>query len=139
MNKTWRSFTVALLVLALTACGHDSASYIEGGNRDTALSLFRDKSYPGADWELALTVAHMPDCQRRHPLKREPSSKPYRADLYRAPEGGYSLYSGDTWYLVQLSDCSLQEAQSPPVSPGEPVGNWEDSEAGFHFSPAGKP
>jgi hypothetical protein len=140
--KKMRQSLVCLAVAAvsvLAGCGGDSASYIEGGNRDTAFSLFRDKNYPGADWELALTLAHMPDCQRRHPLKREPSSKSYQADLYRTPDGGYTLRSGDTWYLAQLSTCSLQEAQSPPAAPGELLGSWQEGDSEFHFSPAGKP
>lgn len=123
------------LAAALSGCGGDSASYMIEGNRDNAFSLFRDKSWPGADWELALVLTHLPDCQRRYPLKPASSGRPYKAELFRNAETYYLLHSADAWYAAQLNGCTLQESKSVPASPGELVGTWEKRDEGFKFFP----
>jgi hypothetical protein len=138
-----RSFIwVMFAAVVVAACGSDSASYMVDGKSDTAFSLFRDKAYPGADWQLELALTSLPECQRRHPLKSAPSDRPYKAELYLNDEGDYFLRSAGTWYQAQLTACTLQMIESAPASPGNLLGTWEQGgeEPGgaFKFFPAGK-
>ena len=136
--KKYSSLLMIIAAMALSACGSDSASYMVGGKSDNAFSLFRNKAYPGADWELALALTHLPDCQRRIPLAPAASDKPYKAVLYLAAEGGYVLNSADTWYEVQIDKCTLQKAQSAPTTPGDLVGSWEERDGDLKFYPSTK-
>lgn len=131
-------FLASFLVVAISGCGSDSASYMVDANSDTAFSLFRDKSLPGADWQLEVVLTHLPDCQRRHKLNTASSDKPYRAALFLNPEGYYVLHSADSWYQAQLVGCTLKPIASAPASPGDIVGSWEEGNEGFKFFPAGK-
>ena len=131
----------AFLMLAFAAlvagCGSDSASYMVNGDRDTAFSLFRSKDFPGQDWKIDMALTHMPECQRRYPLKRA-SGDASKISLYRNAEGGYALQAGDAWYQGRLEGCRLQESASAPAAPGELIGAWEDRADGFKFYPVQK-
>ena len=134
------SLSLALFAaIALCACGSDSASYLVDGRSDSAFSLFRGKSYPGADWDITLAVTHLPDCQRRYTLRPVSSDNAYKAELFLDTEGDYALRSGKYWYQIRLSDCALKALSEAPPNPGETVGNWNEGESGFRFSPAARP
>ncbi len=136
-------FLATLAALTVSACGKgDSASYMVDGKSDQAFSMFRDKAYPGADWELALALTSLPQCQRRHTLKNAPSDRPYKAELYLNAEGYYFLRSAGAWYEAQLDGCILQMIESAPDVPGSLLGTWEEGGAEnggtFKFFPARK-
>jgi hypothetical protein len=135
-------FLVIFAAVVVSACGSDSASYMVDGKSDTAFSLFRDKAYPGADWQLELALTSLPECQRRHPLKSVASDRPYKAELYLNAEGDYFLRSAGTWYQAQLTACTLLMIESAPASPGNLLGTWEqggeEQGGAFKFFPAGK-
>lgn len=131
-------FLAVFAALVVSACGSDSASYMVDDKSDNAFSLFRAKSFPGADWQLEFALTHLPDCQRRHDLKPASSDRPYRAELFLNAEGYYLLHSSGTWYEAQLDDCTLLMIESAPASSGDLVGTWEEGKDGFKFFPAGK-
>ena len=123
---------LATLMLAAGGSG-DTASYLVEGRSDQAFTLFRDKSYPGADWEVALVLTHLPDCQRKHRLKLAASGTPFKAQLTRIPEGDYVMRYGNAGYRMRLTTCAIQAIESD-VPAGELVGSWEehDGKLGFH-------
>lgn len=138
MKRYW--YPLMILLAALGGCGSDSASYMVAEDREHAMTIFRDQSYPGADWELAIVLARLPDCQRRHPLKAAPSDQPYQAALYADAdaEGFYLLHSDRTWYEVQLNACGLKPIEPVDEPPATLVGTWQERDGKFKFFPAGK-
>ena len=138
MMKKYSLSLALVAAFVVSACSNDSASYMVDGKSDNAFSLFRNKAYPGADWQLALAITRRPDCQRRLPLAPAPSDKPYKAVLYLDAEGGYLLNSAATWYELQIGNCTLQKMKSAPTSPGDLVGSWEERDGNLKFYPSGK-
>jgi hypothetical protein len=127
-----------LLAVVVAACGSDSASYLVDGDSDNAFSLFRDKAIPGGDWNVALALTHLPDCQRRYALKSVAGDAPFKAELFRNAAGFYLLHTAGTWYEAQLDGCLLQQIKSAPATPGDAIGAWEQRDARLMFFPAGK-
>lgn len=120
-----------LIALLLAGCGTgDSNSYMIDGNRDHALILIRDKQWMWSDWEVAMIVAHLPDCQRRHSLKNVSKDVVFKMELYESLEGGYILHQGKRWYVADPVKCELQQFPEPPKEPGDLIGVFTDKEDG---------
>ncbi len=127
------------VVSLLTACGsNDTASYMIDGSSSRAFTMFRNKSYPGADWEPDLAVTSLPDCQRRHKLSPVDSGKDFKAELYADGEGLHVLHVGKAWYQIELASCKLQSMKAVPAAPGDIVGSWDEREGKLKFFPAKK-
>lgn len=120
-----------LAVLLLAGCGSgDSTNYMIDGNRDHALILIRDKQWLWSDWEVAMIVSRLPDCQRRHPLKNVSKDVVFKMELYESLEGGYILHQGKRWYVADPVKCELQQFPEPPKEPGDLIGVFTDKEDG---------
>lgn len=120
-----------LAVLILAGCGTgDSTSFMVDGNNEHALSLFRDKQWLWSDWEVSLVVSHLPDCQRRYPLKGVSKDVVFKMELYESLEGGYILHQGKRWYVAETGKCQLQQFPEPPKEPGDLVGVFTDKGTG---------
>lgn len=120
-----------LAVVLLAGCGTgDSTSYTINDNREHALSLFRDKQWLWSDWDVAMVVTHLPDCQRRYPLKGVSKDVVFKMELYESLEGGYILHQGKRWYVAETGKCQLQQFPEPPKEPGDLIGVFTDKGTG---------
>lgn len=98
--------------LVLTGCENDVASY-QVPDAGVSLTLIREQRW---FWDktaaVAVVVARMPDCQRRHALApTRPGAA--RVDVYQAGQGLYLLRQGNAWHAAQAADCSLEAVEEP--------------------------
>lgn len=133
-RSMWKLGLLLLLSGVLAGCEGDSASYMIGGNRDHALTLFRDKPWPWSDWELNIVVSRLPECMRRHPLKAAPGDGAFKLEIYRSLEGGFILRQGKRWYVAETEKCQLQQFKEPPAEPGELIGSFSDKSGLLKFT-----
>lgn len=134
-----RTATKACLLLTLpllAACEFDTAAYMIDGNSDHALTLVRDVKYWWSDKaELAVVVAHFPDCQRRYPLKLQPVNSS-KVALYALGGSRFVLQQGKNWYLADAQNCTLEAAEAPREGEaGTLIGNWQKKDGTFGFYP----
>jgi hypothetical protein len=134
-----------LLVLApaallLAACENDAASYEIGGSRDTALTLIREQRwFWSKQSEVALVVARMPECQRRHPLGPTPVGDA-RAELFQTGPETYLLQSGEGLYAIDLAACDAQAVEAPAQGiAGTPLGAFDRKDGRLRFIAAPPP
>lgn len=112
--------TVALgLVVAaflLAGCENDAASW-QGAEPGVSLTLIREQHrFWDKRAEVAVVVARMPDCQRRHGLG---ATRPADAEveIFTGGSGQYFLRQDEEWYLATTADCGLEPARAPAPPP----------------------
>jgi hypothetical protein len=127
-------FPLALLLSTLlVACGSSDTAYVQIQGSEHSLTLVRDKPYLWSEgWDLALVVSRMPECSRRHHLKRA-SDGSFRMDVFRAAENAWILRQGKRWYVADTTTCELQQFEEKPPEPGVPVGSFENKSGALRF------
>ena len=116
---------IALLTfLVLAACGdtQQAAYLIAGGNH--SLTVSRQQTVIGGDWESEFIVARFPDCQRRYPLAGAIGDN-IKMDVYRTEPGVFILNSGKRWYVTETGTCRFEQYKEPPPVPGDLIGSFQ--------------
>lgn len=124
---SWSGFLACAVwvgcALLLSACGKSQHAFFYTSNPAQSLTIVREQAYAGGPWESALTVAGLPNCQRRYVLKDLPSEQ-FKIDVY-APEPNIFILNADRrWYVTSLERCVFQTYQTPPPEPGELIGSF---------------
>lgn len=125
----------ALALTALVAgCGvTDMASMPIQGSAHS-LTLVREKSFAwSSGWDLAVVVARMPDCQRRHHLKHMGDGS-FNVEVFRTEEARWILHQGKRWYIAETENCELQQFEEKPADPGTLVGVFDDKSGVLKFT-----
>jgi len=138
-SPRWAKKKAALLLLLaplLAGCESESAA-LTLGNRAHALTLVRTKPYFWSNaWQLELVVARLPDCQRRHDLKKTTSETP-RIEVYWSGRPGlFGLRHGKRWYAADTVSCDMQIMNEAPEDPGQFVGTFRVKNGTLTFEPA---
>lgn len=122
-----------LLSVTLAACGNSDVATLPIQGSDHSLTLVREKPYIWSDgWELALVVSRMPDCMRRHHLKKAGDGS-FKMDVFRSEQGAWILRQGKRWYVADTESCQLQQFEEKPAAPGTLVGSFEDKSGTLKF------
>lgn len=123
-----------LLITALAGCStSDFSSFVIDGNKDTSLSLSRERNFLWDDWTPYLVVTHLPTCQRRYALKTVASDLAFKVELYKAGGGGYILRQGKRWYVTDINSCQFQQFKDPPPEPGDLQGAFIEKDGVLQF------
>lgn len=135
MMETTIKWGVAVLAAALlSGCENDVASFIVE-DKDHALTLIREQHYFWSDdTDLALVVARLPDCQRRHPMASAPLPEA-QVSIYELSPSRYQVRQGERWYLADTGGCTLQTLPSAPSPIGKLLGTFERKDARLRFIP----
>jgi hypothetical protein len=125
------------LVLALGAllagCGATDMASMPIQDSSHSLTLVREKPYAWSQgWDVAVVVARMPDCQRRHHLRRAADGE-FRMEVFHTPQDNWILRKGQNWYITETRNCQLQQFKEAPAEPGTLVGAFEDKGGQFRF------
>lgn len=118
-------YVFALLsIVLLTACGdtQHAAYLITDGQH--SLTLTRQQTFIGSDWDTEFVVARFPDCQRRYPLKDLVGDK-LKIDVYRTEPGVFILNSGKRWYVTETRTCRFEQFKEAPPAPGDVIGSFQ--------------
>ena len=127
----------ALLCLTLAGCSSgDFVSYVFDGNKDSSLSLSRERNFLWEDWTPYLVVTRLPTCQRRFALKPVASDLSFKVELYRADAGAFILRQGKRWYVADINSCQFQQFKDLPPEPGTLLGAFVEGDAGLQFKQA---
>ena len=119
---------------ALSACGAIDMASMPIQGSDHSLTLVREKPYAwSTGWDLAVVVARMPDCQRRHHLKSVGDGN-LKIEVFRTEQARWVLRQGKRWYIADTETCQLQQFEQPPEDPGTPVGVFEDRNGQLGFT-----
>lgn len=122
------------LTLALCGCGAIDMASMPIQGSDHSLTLVREKPYAwSTGWDLAVVVAHMPDCQRRHHLKHMGDGA-FKVEVFRTEQARWVLRQGKRWYIADTESCLLQQFEQKPDEPGTPVGVFEEREGKLSFT-----
>jgi hypothetical protein len=114
---------ILLSILALAGCGDTQhAAYLISGAQHS-LTLMRQQTFIGSDWDTELIVARFPECQRRFPMK-EMVADGVKIDVYRTEPGVFILNSGKRWYVTETLTCRLEQFKAPPPAPGDLIGRF---------------
>ena len=100
-----RSVLLSLFAVPLlAACVNDGATYEIDGTREHVMSLIREQLYFWDDkLELALVVARMPACMRRHSLGSGTART--RVEVYQVPSGAFVVKVGKRLYATETQTC----------------------------------
>jgi hypothetical protein len=125
------------LVLALAAllagCGSTDMAAMPIQGSSHSLTLVREKPFMWSQgWDVAVVVARMPDCQRRHHLRRAGDGD-FKMEVFRTPQETWILHKGQNWYVTETQNCQLQQFKEPPADPGTLVGVFQDKGGQFRF------
>jgi hypothetical protein len=122
------------LTLALCGCGAIDMASMPIQGSDQSLTLVREKPYAwSTGWDLAVVVARMPDCQRRHHLKHMGDGA-FKVEVFRTEQARWVLRQGKRWYIADTESCLLQQFEQKPDEPGTPVGVFEEREGKLSFT-----
>ncbi|WP_374338483.1 hypothetical protein [Methyloversatilis sp.] len=128
-----------LLLLPLAAlsagCEIDNAAYMIEG-KEHALIISREKPFFWSDqYELAIIVSRMPNCQRRHPMKPARLSTGTVTVFEGGEPNRYVLRQGSSrWYAVNTTDCVFAVIEKPATEPVV-LGSFRDKGDKFSFVP----
>jgi len=140
MRRMARSAAVILAAGMLAGCENEAASYQIGGSREHAITLIREQRYfwsPESD--VALVVAHAPECQRRHALNRTPVENA-PAKLFQTADDAFLLQNGQKWYAIATSVCEVRQADVPAgMVPGTPIGAFDRAGGRLRFIASAQP
>ena len=129
-----RACLALVLCCLLSACGSTDSSSMPIQGSDHSLTLVREKDFIwSGGWDVALVVSRMPDCMRRHHLKRAGDGK-FKMEVYRTPQGAWILRQGKKWYVADTQSCQLQKFETAPPEPGTYVGAFEDKSGALKFN-----
>ncbi len=129
-----RKILIPMLVLLLTGCVNDSASYYVDG-RNHALTLLRAQHYFWSDdAQLTLVAARLPDCQRRQELMLVPAST-VQVDVFANPDSSWTLRSGTTLWRVDNDTCAIS-AGAQANAPGQRIGSFKVLDEKLRFEAA---
>lgn len=131
-QRTVRSGLLVAIAALLAACENQSASVNVDG-RGSTFTLIRQRAPWNSQYDLALVVARLPDCQRRHRLQPAPKGAA-ALNVFRG-EDRYRLRQGGRDYAVDMADCELQPDPAPQRDPGELLGVFESREGRLTFVP----
>lgn len=131
-----RYFHIVVFGLAgilLAGCDNDAASFQIDG-REHAVTLLRQQPYFWSKkTELAVVIARLPDCQRRHTLKPAVDGDP-RAELFQHEPGQLLLRRGTEWYALETQNCVLQPIAAPQGgASGRPLGAFDKAAGKLRF------
>lgn len=126
------------LVFALTAvlagCGSTDMASMPIQGSEHSLTLVREKPFAwSAGWDLAVVVARMPDCQRRHHLKHMGDGA-FKVEVFRTEQARWVLRQGKRWYIADTESCQLQQFEEKPAEPGTLVGVFDDVAGTLKFT-----
>lgn len=133
-SRTWLLPLCAAPLLA--ACINDSASYqIDGPSN--SLSLIRQQKWL---WDkkvdMAMVVARLPDCQRRHPMgKVSPQAK---IEVWQPGPGTFVIRQDGKLILTETQTCEgwqTLEAE-PPGGLGRQIGTFQEEGGKLRFAPS---
>lgn len=110
-----------LLCVSLTGCKQETSSYQIDASRSFTLQRIKN-TFWSRDWERWLTVARMPDCQRKHRLDDE--SEFGEIKLRQIDDNLFQLQDGKTLYEIDLQQCTLTELDRKAEKQGETVGKF---------------
>ncbi len=140
MRRMARSAAVILAAGMLAGCENEAASYQIGGSREHAITLIREQRYfwsPESD--VALVVAHAPECQRRHALNRTPVEDA-PAELFQTADDAFLLRNGQEWYAIATGACEVQRVDAPAgTARGTPLGAFGRAGSRLRFIAAAQP
>lgn len=118
--------------LLLAACGGtQDAAYLISGSQHS-LTLTRQQTVIGGDWNTELVVARFPACQRRYPLK-EMVGDNIKVDVYRTEPGVFILNFGKRWYVTETASCRFEQYKTPPPEPGDLVGIFQGGDGKLEY------
>ena len=136
-----------LILLAgsmLVACGDtQQAAYLIAGGKHS-LTLSRQQTFIGSEWDTELIVARFPDCQRRYALTGLVGDK-IKMDVYRTEAGVFILNSGKRWYVTETQTCRFEQFKEAPPAPGDLIGAFQVKDGTLEYAnqeaptPAAKP
>lgn len=131
------------LILALSAllagCGASDMAPMSIQDGSQSLTLSREKPYAWSQgWDVAVVVARMPDCQRRHHLRRAGDGE-FRMEVFHTPQDNWILHKGQNWYITETRDCQLQQFKEAPAEPGVLAGTFQDKDGRFQFVQSAEP
>jgi len=132
--------SVVLSGLLLAGCENDAASYQSADEQGQSLTLIREQHrFWDRNAAVALVVARLPDCQRRHPLNSTPPDKA-RVELFREGERRYLVKQGESWFLADAGTCQLSSATAPAAG-AQPalLGAFEREDGRLRFKAAAPP
>lgn len=140
MNRMASTLLSLVAVTLLGGCENDAASYRIDDSGEHALTLIREQRYFWDRYsDVALVVAHRPECQRRHPLNPTPVKEAH-AELYRAGRDGLLLKNGGQWYGVATSLCGVYKIEAPTeTARGTLLGTFDNPGDGLRFIAAEAP
>jgi hypothetical protein len=123
---------ISFLSLLLAACGgtQDAAYLVDGPQH--SLTLTRQQTFVGGDWDTELVVARFPSCQRRYPLKELVSDR-VKMDVYRTEPGVFILNSGKRWYVTETQTCRFEQFKVAPPEPGDLIGSFQVREGNLEY------
>ncbi len=133
-----RILPFALLPL-LTGCINDGAAYRIDGSRH-ALTVVREQNlFWKKQVKLAVVVARMPDCQRKHTLQEADLSTP--VELWQPGPGTFILAVGKNRYVTETRTCLgfAPLTEEPPGGIGVHLGTFAVKNGVFTFTPAARP
>lgn len=126
-------FTLVLTAL-LAGCGVTDMASMPIQGSDHSLTLVREKPLAwSSGWDLAVVVARMPDCQRRHHLKHMGDGN-FNIEVFRTEEARWILHQGKRWYIAETENCQLQQFEEKPADPGTLVGVFDDKSGVLKFT-----
>lgn len=121
-----RLFLTLALSAVLAGCGSTDMASMPIQGSDHSLTLVREKPYAwSTGWDVAVVVARMPDCMRRHHLKHMGDGI-FKVEVFRTPQARWILHQGKRWYIADTESCRLQQFEEPPEQTGDLVGNFDD-------------
>lgn len=138
--RTALALTVALSGLLLAGCENDSASFQDADRQGQSLTLIREQHrFWDRNAAVALVVARLPDCQRRHTLGPTPPDEA-RVELFREGERRYLVKQGESWFLADAGTCQLSSAAAPAAgAQPAPLGAFEREDGRLRFKAAAPP
>lgn len=134
-----RHLLFALLILPLTGCMQDTASYAFP-EKDHAVTLVRNQTWPWQDsLSLEVIVIRLPHCNGG--LTIQNVALDTKVTFYKAPdeyaEPIHILKTGKRHFAVSTQSCQVQEFKEAPPDPGEKLGVFRVKDDKFQFVAAG--
>lgn len=129
-----RVLATLTLAAVLSGCGSTDMASMPIQGSEHSLTLVREKPYAwSAGWDMAVVVARMPDCMRRHHLKHVGDGS-FKVEVFRTPQARWILHQGKRWYIADTESCLLQQFDEKPEQPGDLVGTFGEKSGVLTFT-----